>query len=608
MKKFVLLLLVLLSLPVLGQGNDEQLAAAYYSRGEYDKAIVYSEKSYNREPSKANFLRLYDCYIQTKATNDAEKLLKKQVKNYRYEFEYTVMLGEFYENNGEPQKADKIYSELIDDLPNNASSVINVYNAFRAKGKNDFALKTLEKGDKMLKNTYPLQLQFADLYGATGQTQKMMESYMDLLEKYPTYITYIQNVLARQLNFSSNDDKEYEYLKTVLLTKVQKEPDNQTYNNMLVWLFVQKRNFNAALQQVQAIDRRANGEGREVYELGRICIANKEYEVARKAFKYVRDLGPESRLFYPAEMSLLNTRYIEVTTNRNYKQEEIQAAIQEYESAIIRLGTKAKIVPLLLELAEIEAYYGNAANSAMVRLEEALKLPGTTDMQRAEIKMKLADINVLNADVWQASLYYMQISKDFQFEPIGQEAKFKNARIFYYDGEFNFAQSQLDILKQSTTKLIANDAMDLSLLITENFGLDSNYEAMYWFAKGDLLIAQHKYDSAFTYFDSIQTVYNYHSLGDDILLKKAEAMQLQGKWNEAVQYLNELLKYYQFDILADDAVFQLGDIYENHLFDSEKASEYYKKILFEYKGSLHTIEARKRFRTLRGDVMSEDEL
>ena len=202
----------------------------------------------------------------------------------------------------------------------------------------------------------------------------------------------------------------------------------------------------------------------------------------------------------------------------------------------------------------------------------------------------------------------MQIDKDFKFEPIGQEAKFKNARIFYYDGEFNFAQSQLDVLKQSTTKLIANDAMDLSLLITENFGLDSNYEAMYWFAKGDLLIEQHKYDEAFTYFDSIQTKYNYHSLGDDILLKKSFAMQLQGKWNDAVQYLDELLKYYAFDILADDAVFQLGDIYENHLMDSEKAAEYYKKILFEYKGSLHTIEARKRFRALRGDVTTDDEI
>jgi tetratricopeptide (TPR) repeat protein len=608
MKNHLLIFLLLLSFQIFGQGNDAQLATAYYSRGEYEKAIIYCEKVYDGDPSKANFLRLLDCYNQTNALTEAEKLLKKQIKNHRFDYDYPVMLGQFYEENGQLEKANKVYDELIDELPNNASNVVSVFNSFRAEGKNDYALKTLEKGKKMLKDTYPLQLQFAELYGATGQTQKMMESYMDLLDKYPSYMNYVQNILGRQLDFSSADEKEYEYLKSVLLNKVQKEPDKTIYSEMLVWLFVQKKNFNAALMQVQALDRREASGGERVFELGKICRENKEYEVARKAFKYVRDLGPDTRLFYSAEMALLNTRYIEVTTNRNYEKAEIDSTINEYTETLNRLGNKPTIIPLILELAHIEAFYADKASSAISRLENTLKLPGSTSMQQAELKMKLADINVLNADVWQASLYYMQIDKDFKFEPIGQEAKFKNARIFYYDGEFNFAQSQLDVLKQSTTKLIANDAMDLSLLITENFGLDSNYEAMYWFAQGDLLVEQHKYSDAFVFFDSIQTKYDYHSLGDDILLKKSHAMQLQGKWLEAVQYLDELLKYYAFDILADDAVFQLGDIYENHLFDSEKAAEYYKKILFEYKGSLHTIEARKRFRALRGDATTDEEI
>lgn len=608
MKYCILFLLILFSAPSFGQGNDEQLAQAYYSRQEYEKAVVYSEKVYDRDPSKANFLRLYDCYIQTKEASDAEKLLKKQIKNYKHDFEYPVLLGQFYEDNNDPSKAQKVYEDLVNDLPKNASVIVNIYNAFRTKGKNDFALQTLQNGKKILKNTYPLQLQFADLYGAMGETQKMMESYMDLLDNYPSYAKYVQNILARQIDFTAEEDKEYDYLKTVLLDKVQRQPEKGTYSDMLVWLFIQKKNFNAALIQVQALDRRENGDGARVFELGDICKENKDYKVARNAYKYVRDLGETNRLFYRAELALLNTRYLEVRTNRNYGQTEIQAAIVEYESALARLGNNASVIPLVLELGQIEAFYGNAPLSALNRLEKALEIPRISDIQRAEIRMELADINVLNADVWQASIYYMQIEKDFKFEPIGQEAKFKNARIFYFDGEFNFAQSQLDILKQSTTKLIANDAMQLSLLITENFGLDSNYEAMYWFAQGDLMIAQHKYDSAFIFFDSIQDKYNYHSLGDDILIKKSEAMQLQGKWNEAVQYLDELLKFYAYDILADDAVFQLGDIYENHLFDSEKAAGFYKTILFDYKGSMHTIEARKRFRRLRGDVTTEDEL
>ena len=220
--------------------------------------------------------------------------------------------------------------------------------------------------------------------------------------------------------------------------------------------------------------------------------------------------------------------------------------------------------------------------------------------------MQLADIHVLHGDVWEASLFYMQVDKDFKYEPIGHEAKFKNARIFYYDGEFDFAQSQLDVLKQSTSKLIANDALKLSLLITDNFGLDSNYTAMSQFARADLLIEQHRYDKAYELFDSIMKEFPAHSLGDEILLKKAYAMQLRGQWNEAIEQLERLLKLHKADILADDALFQLGDIYQNHLMNNAKAAEYYRIILFDYKGSLYSEEARKRFKELREFLPNEE--
>ena len=375
---------------------------------------------------------------------------------------------------------------------------------------------------------------------------------------------------------------------------------------MIIWLFIQKKNFNSALIQVQALDKREKEGGRRVYELGTICVENKEYETARKAFQYVIQLGTEQMYYLASEKALLNTRFLEVTSNRNYSSEELTATVLEYQNALQRVGKKRTSLPLIMEMAHIQAFYSNQAPLAISSLEEALKMPTLTDSERAEIKMELADILVLKGDIWEASLYYMQIDKDFKFEPIGHEAKFKNARIFYYDGEFDFAQSQLSVLKESTSKLIANDAMKLSLLITDNFGIDSNYTAMTWFANADLLIEQHKYDDAFVLFDSIVKKFPYHSLSDEILLKKARAMQLQGKWTEAVAYLEELLKYFKEDILADDALFQLAEIYENQLNDKQKAAEYYKKILFDYKGSLYVVEARKRFRALRGDKTEEE--
>jgi tetratricopeptide (TPR) repeat protein len=241
-------------------------------------------------------------------------------------------------------------------------------------------------------------------------------------------------------------------------------------------------------------------------------------------------------------------------------------------------------------------------------LQDAILVQSLTDIQRAQLKMQLADIEVLKGDIWEASLLYMQIDKDFKFEAIGDEAKYKNARIFYFDGEFDFAQSQLNILKESTSKIIANDAMNLSVSITENFGLDSNYTAMTWFSSAELLIEQHKYLEAFTLFDSIQLNYPLHSLADDILYRKAKAMEMQGKWAESCMLYEDIIKFYSKDIFADDALFRLGDIYEQILLEKDKALEYYKKLAIDYKGSFYGAETIKRIRILRGDKNVEEDI
>ncbi len=606
MKRFLFLLLLCYSPLFFSQeGTEQQLAQYYFSNGEFDKAVSYYERLYSKENSKVNFTRYYECLMKTDNKKEAEKLLKKQIAQNKTNYEYKVQLGEFYEQSGDVEKANKIYDYLIDELSDDPTTVLEVYQAFKGKGKNDYAYKTLVKGRKALKKTYPLNIQFAELYAVKGEVENMINEYLDLLDVQSNYGETIQDLLAKQIDFSQDSVAEYDVLRQKLLIRIQKQPNETVYSEMLIWLFIQKKNFSAALIQVQALDKREDAQGRRVFELGEICVENKEYETARKAFQYILQLGDDLQFYYQAEKALLNTRFLEVTTFRTYSKEELDATIVEYEKALVRAGKRRATLSLIIELAHIQAFYSNQAPIAITNLEDALKLPALTDMERGEVKMQLADILVLKGDIWEASLYYMQVDKDFKFEPIGHEAKFKNARIFYYDGEFDFAQSQLSVLKESTSKLIANDAMKLSLLITDNFGIDSNYTAMTWFANGDLLIEQHRYEEAFALFDSILKNFSYHSLSDEILLKKSRAMQLQGKWVESVAYLEELLKYYSEDILADDALFQLGDMYENQLNDKEKAAEYYKRILFNYKGSLYVVEARKRFRALRGDKPEE---
>lgn len=605
MKAFLSILFLIFTLGVSAQETDLQLAQYYFSNEEFEKALPYCQKVYQKDNSKFNFLRYYECLVKTSNEKDAEKLLKKQISAHKEDLDYPMLLAELYQSQSKLKESNKIYEDLIEEYAKSGFTVVDLYQHFKKRSLTDWAMKTLETGRKSLKKDFPLHIQFAELYLALGQTDKMIEEYLEFLDVEPNHLDQVQTSLSNNIDFLAENNREAELLKEKLLEKVQKKPNETVYAEMLIWMFIQKKQFAAAILQAQALDKREGNDGFRVFEIGNMCLQNKNYADARKAFKYVVSLGDDKQFYFQAEYALLNTRYTEITQQRSYSQQEIGEALREYQIVLDRLGANRKSVDIIKEMAHIKGFYANQANEAIELIKKGLEIPGLTAMQTAEFKMLLGDTYVLLDEIWEASLLYMQVDKDFKFDPIGFEAKFKNARIFYYDGDFKFAQSQLDVLKQSTSKLIANDAMKLSILITDNYGLDSNFVAMSKFAQADLLLEQHQYAKAFEMYDSIIKDFPFHGLADEITLRKAQAMQQQGKWNEAVVYLEELLKYHARDILADDALFQLGSIYEYNLMNPEKALEMYKRILFEYKGSLYTAEARKRLRLLRGDKLSE---
>ena len=611
MKNFVLFFFLFLSATTFGQTEtDIQLAQYYYTNGDFEKATIYYEKIYANDPSKVIFTRYYECLMEIKDVKTAEKILKKQVALNKGDLDLRVTFAQFYEEIDELAKSRKIFEEILEEVNSNPGLTIQIYQAFVARGKFELAKASLDKGRK-LAPSYPFNFQYADYYSLMGNKPEMMREYIEYLELQPNMKESIQIAINSRVNLSQSDSPDFIALKELLIAKTQKANAPLIYSEMLIWLFIQNQNFNGAFIQAQALDKRVQGDGSRVMELGLVCVENKSYDIARKCFDYIIALGSSQPLYFEAQKSLLNTRFIEITTNRAYSSAEIQATIQDYTDALTRLGKSKFTFQIILELSHIKAFYANQISESIELLTNLFATPGLTDMQRAQVKMKLADVQVLGGDIWEASLLYMQVDNDFKFEQIGNEAKYKNARVFYFDGEFDFAQGQLNVLKESTSKMIANDALQLSVMITDNYGLDSNYQAMLWFATAERLIEQHRYDSAFVLFDSIQITFPMHALADEILFRKGKAMEDQGKWTPAVDYYSDVLKFHSDDILGDDALFRLAEIEEYQFQNKEKALEYYKRLVIDFKGSLFSTEARARIRSLRGDAnidVDSDEL
>ena len=596
--KIMLIVLLLVFLPaanVFAQPsvNDSRLAAYYYDKGEFEKAEVYYDKLFKQYKSKTYFERYFMCLFYQKKYDECESLAEKQIKRDPYDIESKFYLAMIYEETDRQNKADDLYKQLITDLEPVQSRIDYLGNSFKQRGKYDYALQTFLKGRDLLKKGYSFQLELAELYSLLNQPDKMIQEYLNLLDYSPSYLKTVQTYLVRVIDFES-DLEQMEMLKTELLLRIQKNPDLDYYGEMLIWYYLQKKEFNGAVIQAKALDKRKGTSGKRVFEVAQVCQMNKAYDAAVKAYQYIIDLGINTPYYNLAIESSLRIEFMQLTERSNYTQPELLALANKYETALVSLGKSNLTVAMMAQLARIYAFYLNDIEKSEKLIKEALSLP-ISALQRAELKVLLGDVYIVSNRIWDASLLYMQVEKDFSEDIIGHEAKFKNARVFYYDGEFDYAKAQLDVLKASTSKLIANDAMQLSLLLQDNLGIDTTKAPVQMYANADLLVQQNRFPEALALLDSIAIKYPFHSLSDEVLFKKGEIYEQMHNWDKALEFYLEIYDTYAHDILADDAVIRIARIYDFRLSDKTKASEFYRKILFEFSASLHTAEARQRY-------------
>lgn len=606
MSKIWLVIIVLgMGLTSLSQpGNDEQLAAHYFNSGDYEKAKLYYQKLYSSNPSSTYYKNYFQTLSFLGEWDEAEKLVKKHLKRNANETSLYIDWGQALEGLEEKAKAEDKYQEAMERAKGRYNDIINVGKAFENIGRNDLALETFLSGKESIPN-YPFGIQLAQLYGRMNQRDKMLNEYLEVVQQFPNYMVYVQNGLEAMLDFSDPNDKGVEQLRKLLLEKSQKAPNDDNISQMFIWFLIQKQEFSLALVQTKAMDKRRKGQGEDVIFLGRLTRNARAYSVAIDAFQYVIDTYPKGYYSTNARVELLGTMYDNVMNN-SYTKEDLLELEQAYEQVLSasNMGKNGRTALLMLQLAHIEAFNMHNTYKAKSLLNEILEMPTASKEDKAKAKMELGDIHLLAGEIWDASLYYKQVEFDFEQDVLGHEAKFRNAKIYYYAGQFEWAQSQLNALKTSTSKLIANDAIDLSLLITDNVGLDTSTKAMEMYAMADLMLYQNKFKDAELYLDSAQQFAGSPMLADEVLYMRYKIAYKQQQFQLAAEHLKNIIEYYPDDILADNALFKQAELFEFHFYDRETAADLYKQIMFEYESSIFVVEARKRYLAIRGNSPS----
>ena len=588
--------------------TDAKLANEYYRNKEYSKAVVIYKSLFENSQSGRGYYTMYlRCLVELEEYTLAEKVIKKEIRRNSKELSNYVELGYIYEMMGESKKAESKYSDAIKKLPANQHQVIRLSNAFRGKRKYAYAKQVLLKGRNLLKDHTLFRNDLANVYLMERQYDSMINEYLDWLADKPSNMRTVKNRLQSAMYIDVNDNV-YDMIRTGLLRRIQNNPSVTVFNELLIWLYIQKKDFKKAFYQAKALDKRKQESGKRLMSLANMATSNSELETAKEIYQYVVDKGSEGEFYYDAKFELLNVSYL-FTIQKNKTDQLAMGELETmYDSALQEFGRSSETANLMLRLAHIQAFYIDKTTEARAVLNEIIGMKAVEREVLMQSKLELADIELFDGDIWEAALLFGQVEKANEENPIGHEAKFRKARLAYYAGDFLWAQAQLDILKASTSKLIANDAFALASLINDNTALDTTETAMQMFSRADLLIYQNKEMEAIQVFDSIVSLFPNHSLADEITLRKGDIWFKQQNYSKAAEYFQEVVDVYSNDILADNALINLASIYDHQLNDTEKAMELYKRLITDYPGSIFVVDARKRYRYLRGDDETEQEI
>lgn len=582
--------------------SDLELAEFYYNEGSYAQAKLYLDQIWKRTKTKKVFDMYYSTLLAMDDFEAAEKLVKSRMRNKNTRATAYVELGQLYVHFGKEAEAKEAFDEALNRLEPKRGSVIALANAFIKLNELDRALEVYTKAVGLGVND--LDYQLADLEGRRGNYEGMIDASIRLMRSKPTYFRNVQNSFNRNLRIQDNPDLG-DLLRSKLLRAAREFPEDNSIPEMLVWYFNQVNDFANAFVHAKSLDLRFQESGERLVELAQTATRNEDYDTAAKCYAYIATKGPENPYFFTARAQALNMRLQPLLKSTPVDRDAIAVLAQDYAFTLNDLGLTKETATIAQDLAHIRTFYLQQPNEAIALLEDVLAIQGLYERTAALCKLELGDILVFQDEVWDASLLFSQVELDYKDDVLGAEAKFRNARISYYTGDFDWAQSQLDALKASTSKLISNDAIDLSLLITDNYALDTIVEPMWLFAQADLLATQYRYEEARNKLDSIVTVWPGHALTDEILMELADMCIEQGQLDSAKHWLQEVIDLHFDDILADDAIFQLALILDDAEGDSEGAAALYEQLLFDYPGSLHAVEARRRYRSIRGDELEE---
>ena len=573
--------------------QSQELARNFFDQGEFEKALkIYQQLAHENPGNPVFFYGVISSYQQLENFDAAEELLRQKLENTANNPNLLIELGHNFELRKDAEKAENFYKEALNAINARPNYAYGIARGFEKYNLLDKAAKAYEKG-MALQSDHNFNLQLARIYGEQGKIEEMFDNYLDLIDENPNLFNVANREFGRYISEDSGSEANLIFRK-LLLKKLQENPQ-VFYNEMLAWLFIQQKDFKKAFAQQKAVYRRGEAGLQDILNLAVLAERAGDSQAAKEIVTYVIEEAPSENIILQGKRFLLNLAGKEAVTNFKEIETKYLALFEEF-------GRDLKTLDLQLDYARFIAFKSGRRGQAIEQLRELSEIP-RSNYDKARVKMELGDMLVLEEKFNEALIYYSQVQNLMKNDVMSQQARFKVAKTSYFKGDFKWAKTQLDVLKSSTSQLIANDAMELSLLIEDNSIEDTAQVALKKYARADLVAFQGKEKVAIAILDGILADHKGESIEDEVLLKQAQLYEKIGEFEKAESNYLKIIRLYNSDILADNANYYLAELYARYLDNPERAKGYYEQIIFNFADSIYFVDARKKYRRLRGDII-----
>ena len=434
--------------------------------------------------------------------------------------------------------------------------------------------------------------QYLELFFLEDSMDKALSLSLEYLKEQPLQVEDFERFFDRQ----KSKEGFYSLFKQKLFTYTSQHPEVSFTLHLLIWLEQVHGNFGEAARFGLMLARRSADFIPNLLALAQDAFNNDAHVQCLELCDFV--LTSEYVNSYGGKAAQLKL----TTQKRLLDQGEDQAVDLNYlESALLELGNNREVDPsiqteALLEYCSIQIKYRQDIVYAVNFLDSLIQSNTFTRKNLNRIKLLYGEALTMQGKPWKALIVYTQVDHDDGDGILGEEARFKKAQLSYYEGEFEWAQAQLNILKGATSELISNNAIQLSVFITDNLGLDSNTDAMMGYAAIELLVAQRRYSEAIASLNTWEQVYDEHVLMDNALVMRAEIYEKQRNPEAAIRTYNRVLERFESSILCDNVHWALAELYQKQE-EHELVKEHCLAILTDFPDSRLANSARELYRS-----------